>query len=63
MMHLRDLPTKLAKPGRKNPLAGAIDIALADAERYGTTMIVKGKDGKIEEVTPAVLRRRLAKSK
>jgi len=41
----------------KNPLAGAINIAIEDAERYGTTLVIKGADGKIKEVTPAQMRR------
>jgi hypothetical protein len=44
-----------AKP--KNPLAGAINIAIQDAERYGTPLIIKGKDGKIREVSPSQMKR------
>lgn len=47
----------------KNPLAGAINIAIEDAERYGTTLVIKGKDGKIKEVTPAQMRRILKSTK
>lgn len=45
----------------KNPLAGAIDIAIKDAERYGTPLVIKGKDGKIKEVTPAQMKRLIKK--
>lgn len=47
----------------KNALAGAIDIAIRDAEHYGTSLVVKGKDGKIKEVTPAQMRRIISKTK
>ena len=51
---------KESKSKAKNILAGAIDIAIAKAERFGTPLVVK-RNGKIEEVSPAVMRRRLAK--
>jgi hypothetical protein len=50
-----------AKP--KNPLAGAINIAIEDAERYGTPLVIKGKDGKIREISPAQMRRLVSKKK
>lgn len=48
---------KYSKAKPKNPLAGAINIAIADAELYGTSLVIKGKDGKIRDVTPAQMRR------
>ncbi|GEM_PF-2302016 len=49
-----------AKP--KNVLAGAIDIAIEKAERFGTSLVIK-RNGKVEEVTPAQMRRMLKKKK
>ncbi|MCB9983394.1 MAG: hypothetical protein H6861_06955 [Rhodospirillales bacterium] len=54
--------TKLAgrrKP--KNVLAGAIDIAIRDAEIHGTDLIIK-TDGKVRHVSPQAMKKRLAKS-
>jgi len=51
--------------GRRKPenlLAGAIDIAIRDAEIHGTDLIVK-RNGTIEKLSPAAMKRRLAKSK
>lgn len=39
-------------------LSGAIYIAIEDAERYGTSLVVM-RDGRIEEVSPQDMRRRL----
>lgn len=54
-------PAGKKKP--KNSARGAINIAIEDAERFKTPLIVRRnvKNGKIEEVSPAVMRRRLAK--
>ena len=53
-----DIKVTKAKP--KNLLAGAIDIAIRDAEIHGTELIVK-RNGKIEKLSPKALKRRLAK--
>lgn len=51
-----------AKITKKSPpadiLAGAIDIAIRDAEIHGTKLIIK-TNGKIEELTPDEMRARL----
>jgi hypothetical protein len=49
------------RPARKKPkniLSGAIDIAIEKAERYGTPLVVK-RNGKVEEITPREMKRRL----
>lgn len=57
------LQTTMAKPSGKNPLAGAIDIAILNAERYGTKLIIRNNSGRMEKVTPAEMRRRLDASR
>ena len=51
---------KESKSKAKNILAGAIDIAIAKAERFGTPLVVKHKR-KIEKVSPAVMRQQIKK--
>ena len=61
---MHDVPIQQIKKATgkpKNHLAGAIHIAIEDAERWGTSLVIQGKDGKIREVTPAQMRRIVAK--
>lgn len=51
----------VVKPTHENLAAGAIDIAIRDAEIHGTKLVVQ-LDGKIEELTPDEMRARLAQS-
>ena len=60
-MLLQDFKIQPSKKKAKNPLAGAIDIAIKDAERFGTPLVIKGKDGKIREVTPKQMKSIIAK--
>lgn len=55
-MQLEDIQINKKDRKGKNPLAGAINIAIAKAERFGTTLVIK-RNGKIEELTPAQMRR------
>lgn len=48
------------RPAPKDILAGAIEIAIRDAEIHGTKLAVK-TNGKIEELTPKQMRARLKK--
>lgn len=52
-----------AKRKPTNLLAGAIDIAIKDAERFGTSLVIKGADGRIKEVSPSAMRKIIAKKK
>lgn len=53
------LHTKIRKRSApKDILAGAIDIAIRDAEIHGTKLAIK-TNGKIEELTPKQMRARL----
>lgn len=47
---------RISKAKPKNALAGAIDVAIDKAERYGTPLVIK-RNGKIEELTPKQMRR------
>ena len=60
---MQDLTITMSNKKPKNVLADAIYIAIEDAERYGTTLVIKGKDGKIKEVTPSQMRRILKSKK
>lgn len=62
MKRMQKIDIEYTKKKMANPLAGAINIAIADAERYGTSLVIKGKDGKVKEVSPAQMRR-IIKSK
>ncbi len=42
----------------KNPLAGAIYIAIEKAERFKTSLVIK-EDGEIKHISPAEMRKRL----
>lgn len=48
---------KQTKKTPKNPLNGAVEIAIKKAEQFGTTLVIKGKNGKIREVSPKQMRR------
>lgn len=52
---------RTVKPKHKNLAAGAIDIAIRDAEIHGTKLAIKS-NGKIEELTPDEMRARLSRS-
>ncbi len=52
---------EIADKSHKNLLAGAIEIAIRDAEIHGTTLVIK-TNGKIEELTPKQMRARLKKT-
>ena len=54
-MNIERRPAK-GKP--KNALSGAINIAIQKAERFDTPLVVK-RNGKIEEITPKEMKRRL----
>lgn len=57
------IETRIAKSKPKNVLAGAIYIAIEQAERFDTPLIIKDKSGRIKEVSPAQMRRMLKKRK
>jgi hypothetical protein len=59
-MNIETVPAK-GKP--KNVLKGAIQVAIKNAERYRTSLIVKGRDGRIKSLKPSEMKRRLQKSK
>ncbi len=50
------VPAGKKKP--KNALKGAIEIAIRDAERYGTDLVIK-TGSKIERVSPKAMRKRV----
>lgn len=62
MKLLSDIPRKIVKSKAKNLLEGAIGLAIEDARRFGTNLVV-AHNGKIEEITPAAMKRRLARRK
>lgn len=51
-----NIELKQSKSKPKNVLAGAVEIAIQQAERYGTSLVIK-RNGRIEELTPAQMRR------
>lgn len=55
-MQLDEIQIKKADKRGKNLLAGAVDVAIKKAERYGTPLVIK-RNGKIEELTPKQMRR------
>ncbi|HQX27563.1 MAG TPA: hypothetical protein PKX38_06465 [Alphaproteobacteria bacterium] len=55
-MNIETVPAK-GKP--KNVLKGAIQVAIKNAERYRTSLIVKGRDGRIQSLNPSQMKRRL----
>lgn len=57
------IETKVSSAKPKNVLAGAIYIAIENAELFGTPLVIKGKNGRIREVTPAEMRRIVSRSK
>lgn len=52
-------PAGRKKP--KNVLARAIDIAIREAEIYGTDLVIKSNN-KIERVSPQAMKKRLSKA-
>ncbi|MGH1456997.1 MAG: hypothetical protein ACRBDI_09470 [Alphaproteobacteria bacterium] len=62
-MNINDLlhETKTVKSKSRNLAAGAIDIAIRDAEIHGTKLAIKS-NGKIEMLTPDEMRSRIHKS-
>ncbi len=60
-MLLQDLKIQPAKKKAKNLLEGAINIAIKDAERFGTSLVIKDKNGQIREVTPKQMKTIIAK--
>lgn len=63
MKQMQKLEIQRTTKKHKNLLAGAINIAIKDAERYDTSLVIKGKDGKIREVSPAQMKRMVAPKK
>lgn len=58
-MNIKDLSNaKIVKKKPENIAAGAIHIAIRDAEIHGTKLAVKS-NGKIEELTPDEMRARI----
>ena len=45
----------------ENLLAGGVDIAIRDAEIYGTKLVIK-RNGKIEHLTPDEMRAHIAEA-
>ncbi|MCE7888031.1 MAG: hypothetical protein DYH13_11100 [Alphaproteobacteria bacterium PRO2] len=58
-----NIETVAAKGKPKHVLKGAIHVAIKNAERYKTSLIVKGRDGGIKSLKPSELKRRLQKSR
>ena len=56
-----DIEFKPTKRKVKNPLAGAIDVAIRDAEIYGTDLVIK-TNRHIERLSPEEMKRRLKSS-
>ena len=56
MNRISDIELKPSNRKPKNIIAGAVDIAIEKAERYGTPLVIK-TNGKIREVSPAQMKR------
>lgn len=46
----------------RNALSGAIDIAVEQAERYNTPLVIK-RNGKVEEVSAKAFKKQMSKAK
>ena len=60
-MLLLGLKIQASKKKAKNMLAGAIDIAIKDAELFGTSLVIKGKNGQVREVSPRQMKNLIAR--
>ena len=60
-MLLLGLKIQASKKKAKNMLSGATDIAIKDAELFGTSLVIKGKNGQVREVSPRQMKNLIAR--
>ncbi len=62
-MQQKIIETRISKKKPKNVLAGAIFLAIENAEIFKTPLVIKGKDGRIKLVSPSQMKRIVARAK